>query len=82
MTIITKMPNIDLNPHDWEEVKRILKTHVSEYEVWAFGSRVTWTAKAYSDLDLAIISDQALSLSTIAKLKDDFDESTLAFKVS
>lgn len=81
MTIITKMPNIDLNPHDWEEVKRILKTHVPEYEVWAFGSRVTWTAKAYSDLDLAIISDQALSLSTIAKLKDDFDESTLAFKV-
>ena len=81
MTIITKMPNIDLNPHDWEEVKRILKTHVPEYEVWAFGSRVTWTAKAYSDLDLAIISNQALSLSTIAKLKDDFDESTLAFKV-
>lgn len=81
MTIIPKMPNIDLNPHEWEEVKRILRTHVPEYEVWAFGSRVKWTAKAYSDLDLAVISNQPLSLSTIARLKDAFDESTLAIKV-
>ena len=81
MTFIPKMPIIDLNPHDWEEVKRILGTHVPQYEVVAFGSRVKWTAKAYSDLDLAIISNKPLSLSTVASLKDAFDESTLAIKV-
>ena len=48
------MPKIDLSLHDWEEVKRILHACVPNHEVWAFGSRVRWTAKQYSDLDLAI----------------------------
>ncbi len=75
------MPDVDLNPHDWEEVKHILMTHVPEYDVWAFGSRVTWTAKAYSDLDLAIITEKPLSLSDLAKLKEAFDESTISIKI-
>lgn len=74
-------PNIDLNPHDLAEVQRVLKEYVPQYEVWAFGSRVTWTAKAYSDLDLAIITDKPLSLGTLADLKNAFDESDLSIKV-
>lgn len=74
-------PNIDLNPHDLAEVQRILKEYAPQYEVWAFGSRVTWTAKAYSDLDLAIITDKPLSLGTLADLKNAFDESDLSIKV-
>lgn len=75
------MPNIDLNPHDWEEVRRILKTYVPEYDVWAFGSRAEWSAKAYSDLDLAVITDQPLPISTSSALKEAFAESTLSIKV-
>lgn len=74
-------PNIDLNPHDLAEVQRILKEYVPHYEVWAFGSRAAWTAKAYSDLDLAIITDKPLSLGTLADLKNAFDESDLSIKV-
>jgi type I restriction enzyme S subunit len=81
MNEIHPMSDIDLNPHDWEEVKHILMTYVPEYEVWAFGSRVSWTAKAYSDLDLAIITEKPLSLSDLAKLKEAFDESTISIKV-
>lgn len=74
-------PNIDLNPHDWEEVKHILATYVPGFEVWAFGSRVTWTAKAYSDLDLAVITQEPLTLSELARLKEAFDDSTISIKV-
>ena len=74
-------PKIDINPYDWAEVSRILRTHVPQYEVWAFGSRVKWTAKAYSDLDLAIITERPLPLSSYANLKEAFDESSLSIKV-
>jgi len=63
------------------EVSDILKEHVPEYTVWAFGSRVQGRAKKYSDLDLAIMSEESLPLTKIADLKEAFDESDLVFKV-
>jgi len=77
----SKMPKIDLNPHEWAEMKRILKTHVPQYEVWAFGSRVEWTAKEYSDLDLVVMTNELMSLSAMADLKEAFDESDMTIKV-
>jgi type I restriction enzyme S subunit len=75
------MPAIDLNPRDWEIVRNILARHVPQYEVWAFGSRAKGTAKEYSDLDLAIITDQPLVLSQSAAISDDFAESDLPIKI-
>ncbi|MGB4497522.1 MAG: nucleotidyltransferase domain-containing protein [Methylococcaceae bacterium] len=75
------MPKIDLNPQDWNEVCRILQIHAPNYPVWAFGSRVKRKAKAYSDLDLAIITQQPLSLSEMAILKEAFDDSNLPIRV-
>lgn len=79
----TKMsiPAIDIRPDHWQIVQHILRKHVAQYAVWAFGSRVKWTAKEYSDLDLAIITDKPLSLSASAALSDDFSESDLPWKV-
>lgn len=77
----SSMPPLDLNPRDWEIVRNILARHVPQYEVWAFGSRATGTAKEYSDLDLAIITDQPLNLSLSAALTDSFVESDLPIKV-
>lgn len=74
-------PRIDVRLDHWEIVRDILQKHVSHYEVWAFGSRATWTAKPYSDLDLAVITDQPLSLKTSANLSDDFSASALPWKV-
>ncbi|HLC16237.1 MAG TPA: nucleotidyltransferase domain-containing protein [Thermodesulfovibrionia bacterium] len=62
-------------------MREILSQHVPECEVIAFGSRVTGTAKEYSDLDLAIITDKLLPVRTMAKLKEAFSESRLPFKV-
>jgi predicted nucleotidyltransferase len=75
------MPKIDLKPQDWNEVCRILQIHAPDYPVWAFGSRVKRKAKAYSDLDLAIITQQPLSLSEMAIIKEAFDDSNLPIRV-
>jgi type I restriction enzyme S subunit len=75
------VPNIDINPNDWVEIRRILRTCVPEYEVWGFGSRAKWTAKPYSDLDLAILTDKPLSLEKAAELRSALDESTIPIKV-
>jgi len=76
-----EQPNLDLKPQDWREVKRILNECIPGHEVWAFGSRAKWTAKQYSDLDLAIISQQPLPLATMANLRELFDDSDLTVKV-
>ena len=78
---MTDAPPIDITAPNWEIVRLILGRHVPATEVWAFGSRATWTAKEYSDLDLAVIGDEPLGLTVSAALADDFAKSDLPFKV-
>lgn len=79
--MIDTIPDIDITPAQWMIVKDILSRHVPQHSVWIFGSRARRTAKPYSDLDLAIMTDQPLSLETHAALTDDFTESALPWKV-
>ncbi len=72
---------IDLNQRDLNVVTQILTHDVPEYAVWAFGSRVSGTAKPYSDLDLVILADKPLSIERMATIKDDFAESDLPIRV-
>lgn len=74
-------PLIDIRPDHWEIVQRILQEYVPNLEVWAFGSRAKWSAKEFSDLDLAIITDEPLPLDTSAALSEAFSESDLPWKV-
>lgn len=75
------MPKVDMHPDHWRIVQGILRRHVPHYEVWAFGSRAKWTAKSFSDLDIAIITDKPLSLELSAAMADDFSDSALPWKV-
>ncbi len=75
------VPNIDIRPDHWRIVRDILARHVPDREVWAFGSRATWTAKDYSDLDLAILGEQPLPSGVRAALEEDFSELDLPYKV-
>ncbi len=72
---------IDINPHHLSTVSRILAEHLPGCEVRAFGSRATWTAKDYSDLDLAIVCTGAIDPDTLARLREAFEESDLPFRV-
>jgi predicted nucleotidyltransferase len=72
---------LDLSPRDLAIVQNILRKHVPDYEVWAFGSRTKGTARRYSDLDLAVITDAPLSLQIRGDMAEDFSESDLPFRV-
>jgi predicted nucleotidyltransferase len=74
-------PPIDIRPDLWPIVRDILRRHVPDREVWAFGSRATGKAKPYSDLDLAVIADAPLPLQVGAALVEDFSESDLPWRV-
>lgn len=72
---------IPLEPKQLGIVLDTLRTFVPERRVLAFGSRVFGTAKPYSDLDIAILGTEPLSLSTLGSLRDAFSESDLPFRV-
>ena len=72
---------IDLNPKHFEIVQHILAKHVPGSEVRAFGSRVKWTSKDYSDLDLAIVGSKPLTLRQGRQLAEAFEESDLPIRV-
>lgn len=77
-----KVPNgLDVEPRHWEIVQNILKQHLPGLEVWAFGSRTKGTAKPHSDLDLAVITRQPMSLHAQAALAEAFSESNLPWRV-
>ncbi len=75
------LSGIDLRPDLAEIVKQILAEHVPECEVRAFGSRATWTAMEYSDLDLVVVGDGPLDWRTMGRLKEAFEESRLPVRV-
>ena len=72
---------VDIRPDHLEIVRNVLRHHLPTRRVVAFGSRATWTAKEYSDLDLAILGDEPVPLDTVAALAEGFGESDLPFKV-
>ena len=76
--------SIDISDTHKEIVQAILQAHLqSSYRVWVFGSRATWLAKAYSDLDLAIESKDgsALPLTLMSAIETAFEDSLLPWKV-
>ncbi len=72
---------LDVRVDHLKIVQDILKKHVPEREVWAFGSRAKWLAKEYSDLDLCILGETPLSFRTLGLLEEAFEDSDLPYTV-
>lgn len=72
---------IDLTPDELSEVKQILRAYVPSQRVLAFGSRVSHTARRYSDLDLVLVGDKEIDPRTLGDLKAAFAESDLPIHV-
>ena len=72
---------IAVTPAEMEIILSIIKKHVPECDVLAFGSRFKGTHDNASDLDLAIVGKEKLGLSLIGTIKEDFMESDIPFKV-
>ena len=72
---------IDVKPEQMKVVRDILARYLPGREVRVSGSRATGTAKPHSDLDLVIMGDEHLPVTTMRMLRDDFDDSDLPFQV-
>lgn len=57
------MPELNIKPADLKTVQTILRHHLPDREVRAFGSRVSGKVKPFSDLDLAVMGSSPLPAS-------------------
>lgn len=72
---------MDLKPEHHKIVCDILARYLPGREAQLFGSRANGTAKPYSDIDLVIMGDELLPVTTMRILRDAFDDSDLPFQV-
>ena len=72
---------ISVSEPEFEIIAHIMLMHIPDCKVMAFGSRYKWTAKDYSDLDLAIKCHQKLAPGKLDEIRDAFEESELPFHV-
>ena len=75
-----ELENIDLTVAQRKEILSLLKRYLPNTEVWAYGSRVKFTAKPSSDMDMVVFASKEQSLA-VANLKEAFEESSLPFRV-
>ena len=72
--------NIDLTAAQRREVTALLQHYLPDTEIWAYGSRVKFTAKPHSDLDMVAFAAKEQS-QAVANLREAFEESYLPFRV-
>ena len=72
---------IDLPAEQLDQVRRIVRQHLPDQEVFAFGSRVRGKARKFSDLDLMIRSTAGVPWKKMADLRESFEESDLPITV-
>ena len=72
--------HLDLGHDELLLLQALLKKHLPDIEVWAYGSRVNGNAHSASDLDMVAFArpEQALA---IAELRETLEESNLPFRV-
>ena len=71
---------IDLTSEQHDTVLELLHEHLPNTTAWAYGSRVKWTSRPNSDLDMVVFSTPEQSRQ-VAELQTAFEESSLPFRV-
>lgn len=73
--------NLDVRADHLAMIQAVLRHHVPDREVWAFGSRVKGSARPTSDLDLCILGETSVGFTVLGRLMDGFSESNVPYKV-
>ena len=71
---------IDITGEQRGTILALLERHLPGTEAWAYGSRVKWTSRPQSDLDLVVFATPEQQRQVNA-LKEAFQESDLPFRV-
>ena len=72
--------SIDISAEQRQILLDLLSKYLANTKVWAFGSRVKWTTRSNSDLDLVVFSSPEQD-SQVSALKEALEESNLPFRV-
>ena len=71
---------IDITTAERKTVLDLLDRHLPNTTAWVYGSRVKWTSRPQSDLDLVVFPTPA-QRGRVGDLREAFDESDLPFRV-
>ena len=73
-------PAIDITAEQRRTVLALLNRYLPDTTAWACGSRVKWTSRPESDLDLVVFARPEQGV-RVAELREAFEESDLPFRV-
>ena len=73
-------PAIDITAEQRRAILALLNRHLPDMTVWAYGSRVKWTSRPDSDLNLVVFARPEQG-ARVAELREAFEESDLPFRV-
>ena len=79
--MIVPLSQVDIAPQHLEIVTDILREHLPDHEVWAYGSRVTGRSWRYSDLDLVALGELPIGAMLMDDLLNDLSETLLPYIV-
>ena len=71
---------IDITAEQRKTVLALLARHLPNTTAWVYGSRVKWTARPESDLDLVVFATPEQA-GRVSDLREVFEESNLPFRV-
>ena len=72
--------SLDITAKQSKEIATLLSSYLPGVRIWAFGSRVKWSARPESDLDLVAFATPE-GKARIAELGEAFEECSLPFRV-
>ncbi len=71
---------IDVTAEERETLLMLIERYLPDTEVWVYGSRVLWTSRPQSDLDMVVFTTLGQE-GAVSDLRDAFEESDLPFRV-
>ena len=71
---------IDITGEQRGTILALLERHLPDTEAWVYGSRIKWTSRPQSDLDLVVFATQERQRQ-IDALREAFEKSDLPFRV-
>ena len=71
---------IDITTEQRETILALLEEHLPDTAAWVYGSRVMWTSRPQSDLDLVVFATPEQK-NRVGDFRKAFEESTLPFRV-
>ena len=72
---------MDIKDEYLQWIVQTIQQEISKPTIYAFGSRVTGTAKQYSDFDIAVDASEKIPLLSLSTIEEQFADSDIPFKI-